>query len=93
MVAKGNLHIVSWMPVYAGAKKMPVGCFSCYFALALSLDLLNITTHEGRLFHYVLEPPAKLNNTDCILPPTASNLKTLLLKILSIYLLCKVQEL
>ena len=45
------------MPVYAGGKKMPVGYFSCYVALALSLDLLNITTREGRLFHYVLVPP------------------------------------
>ena len=55
------------MPVYADGKKMAVRSFYCYFVLALSLNLLNITTHEGRLFHYVLVPPAKLRNSDYIL--------------------------
>ena len=59
--------MASWMPVYADGKKNAVRYFCCYFVLALSLNLLNITSREDRLFHYVLVPPAKLRNSDYIL--------------------------
>lgn len=74
MVAKGI--IVFWLPVYTRGKNMSVRYFQCYFALALSLDLLNITTHESRLFHYVFmyfQPNSVIVNTSCIATSSKSS--------------------
>ena len=86
--------MVSWMPVYADGKKMAVRYFYCYFVLALSSNLLYITTHEGRLFHYVLAPPAKLRNCGYILYCSQQQeSQDPAVKFLSIYLLLKVRGL